>query len=183
MFKCAREIVAHILTIPIRGGFLYQKMHVSIVGRGHRTPETGLLGIPGFLVEKEESLIQQVFCKGHGLHPSRIKEMGIIGREIKIGLKSPPIVGLKSIEKRGRHSTGHIRESRCMDGIGSEQDSEEDRGLTVRVRSNREADVAYFSRIEHPCRFNYGLIELRLMYDSWNVHEYIISLLFLVRPK
>lgn len=163
---------------------MYQKMKESVVGGRHSTPETCLLGIPGFLVEKEEGLIQQVFRKRHGLHPSRIKEMGIIGREIKIGLKPPPIVGLKLIEECGRHSTGHIGESRCMDGIGSEQDSEEDRGLAVCVRSSREADMAYLSRIEHLGRFNHGLFELRLMYEtSWNGHKYIISLLFLVCPK
>jgi hypothetical protein len=102
--------------------------------------------------------------------------MGIIRSEIKVGLNSPPIVGLKLIEERRRHSPGNIRESRFVNGVGREQDSEKDRWLAVRIRSNREAHVAHFPCVEHFFRFDNGLFELRLMYETGgSKHNSIIA--------
>jgi hypothetical protein len=68
--------------------------------------------------------------------------MGKLGGEVKVGLKSPSIEGLKFVKERGRHFSGDVGKSGCVDRLGSQQDTEKYRRLAIRVGSKREADIA-----------------------------------------
>ena len=109
-------------------------------------------GLPGSgssaLVEEEKSLLQQVFRERHRLHPAGILEMGKVGGEVKVGLKSPSVEGLKLIKERRRHSSGDVGKPGWVSCIASKQDSEKYRRLAICVGSKREADLADFARIK-----------------------------------
>jgi hypothetical protein len=92
--------------------------------------------------------------------------MSKIGSEIKVGLESPLIVGLKLVKQCCRHSSRNVREAGCVDGVGSEQDAEKDRWFAVRVRSNRESDIPDFPCIKHRCGLSYGIFELCLVDET-----------------
>jgi hypothetical protein len=105
------------------------------------------------LVEEEKSLLQQVFRERHRLHPARIPEMGKVGGEVKVGLKSPSVEGLKFFEELRRHSSGDIGKPRCVDCVGSQQDTEKYRRFAICIGSKREADIADFAGIKQLGRF------------------------------
>jgi hypothetical protein len=98
--------------------------------------------------------------------------MGRSGREIKVGQEAPPIVGLKLIKESCRDSCRYARKTRWVDGVRGEQDRKEYGRVSARVRSNCEADLPDFPRIEHFGCFSDGLFELRLIYETGgNVHN------------
>jgi hypothetical protein len=102
--------------------------------------------------------------------------MGRVGSEVKVRLKSPSIEGLKFVEERSRHSPGDVGEPRCVDCIGSEQDSEKYRRFAIGIGPKREADVADFADIEQLGRLRYSFPELRLVYESsGDGHKVIIA--------
>jgi hypothetical protein len=132
--------------------------------------------IPRLLIEEEKSLLQQVFCERHRLHPARILEMGKIGSEVKVGLKSPSVEGPKFVKELRRHSSGDVGKPGCVDCVGSKQDPEKYRWLAICIRSKREADMADFAGIKQLGRLRHGFSELRLVYESsGDVHTVIIA--------
>jgi hypothetical protein len=65
-----------------------------------------------------------------------------VRREVEVRLKSPPVEGLKFVDERRRHSPSDVGKPRCVDCIGSEQDSEKYRRFAICIRSKREADIS-----------------------------------------
>ena len=102
--------------------------------------------------------------------------MGKVGSEVKVGLKSPAVEGLKFVNELRRHSPGDVGEPGCVDCVGSKQDSEKYRGFAICIRSKREADKADFAGIKQLGRLGHGFSELRLVYKSGgDVHKVIIA--------
>jgi hypothetical protein len=97
-----------------------QKMKKGVVGGRNGSPQAGLSRILRLFREEEKCLLQQVFGEGHQLHPARILEMGKIGGEVKVGLTSPTVEGLKFVNQRGSHSSRDGGEPGCLGCVGSE---------------------------------------------------------------
>src|SRR5580704_7986784 len=98
-------------------------MKKSVVGSRNGSPQACLSRILRLLVEEEKGLFQQVFCERHGLHPAGILEMGRVGSEVKVGLKSPSVEGLKFVKELRRHSSGDACKPGGVDCVGGEQDT------------------------------------------------------------
>jgi hypothetical protein len=62
--------------------------------KGERSPNPRILRL---LVEEEKNPPQQVFRERHRLHPAGILEMGKVGGEVEVRLKSPAVEGLKFV--------------------------------------------------------------------------------------
>ena len=102
--------------------------------------------------------------------------MGRIGSEVKIGLQSPPVEGLKFIKQLCRHSSGNVGKPGRMDCVRGKQDSEKYRWFAIRIRSKREADIADFAGIKQLGRHRHSFSKLRLVYGSGgDVHNIIIA--------
>ena len=102
--------------------------------------------------------------------------MGKVGSEVKVGLKSPSVEGLKFVNELRRHSSGDVGKPGCVDCVGSKQDTEKYRGFAICIRSKREADIADFARIKQLGRLRHGFSELRLVYEPGaDVHRVIIA--------
>jgi hypothetical protein len=112
-------------------------------------------------VEQEESLLQQVFRERHGLHPAGVFEMGGVGREVKVGLKTPLVEGLKLVNKCDRHFSSHIGKPGRVDCVGRKQDTEKYRRFAIRIWSEREPDLADFPGVQQLGRFRHSFPELR----------------------
>jgi hypothetical protein len=123
-------------------------MKKSVVGGRNGSSQACLSRILRLLVEKKKSLLQQVLCECHRLHPARILEMGKVGGEVKVGLKSPSVERLKFVKERRRHSSGDVGKPGCVDCVGSKQDTEKYRRFAICVGSKREADMADFAGIK-----------------------------------
>ena len=102
--------------------------------------------------------------------------MGRVGSEVKVGLKSPSVEGLKFVKELRRHSSGDVGKAGCVDCVVSKQDTEKNRGFAICIRPKREADIADFAGIKEFGRLRHGFFELRLVYESGgNVHKVIIA--------
>jgi len=86
--------------------------------------------------------------------------MGKVGGEVKVGLKSPSIEGLKFVKERRCHSSGDVGKPGCVDCVGSKQDSEKYGRFAVCIRSKREADISDLAGIQPPGRLGHGCFEL-----------------------
>ena len=102
--------------------------------------------------------------------------MGKVGSEVEVGLKSPSVEGLKFVKELRRHSSGDVGKPRCVDRVGSKQDTEKYRGFAICIRSKREADVADFAGIKQLGRLRHGFSKLRLVHQSGgDEHKAIIA--------
>jgi len=62
-----------------------------------------------------------------------------------------------------------------MSSIRGEQDCKKYGRFSVYIRSYRRADTSDFPRIEHFGRFDHGLVELRLIYETGpRVHNLLL---------
>jgi hypothetical protein len=176
MIEGTSKVVARVYSAPIGGSLLNQEMKEGVVGRRNRSSQTRLRWVPRLLIEKEKGLLKQVFRESHSSHPARVFEMGEVGSEIKIGLKSPSIEGLEFIKEGSRYSSSDVGKPGSMNGVGGKQDTEKYRGFSIRIRPERESDIADFTGIEQLGRLRDRFSELRLVYESGrDVHNAIIS--------
>lgn len=176
VLECPRKVVARVGAAPIGRGFLNQKVEKSVIGCRNGSPQTCLSWILRFLVEEKKSLLQQLLCERHRLHPARLLEMGGIGGEVKIRLKSPLIERLKFVNELRRHSFGDACKPGWLGCVGSQQNAEKYRRFAVGVWSKREADIADLAGVQQLGRLRHGFSELRLVYESGvDVHKLIIA--------
>jgi hypothetical protein len=102
--------------------------------------------------------------------------MGGVGREVKVGLKSPLVERLKFVNKCGCHSSGDIGKPGCVDRVGSKQDTEEYRRFAIRIWPEGEPNLTDFADVQQLGRFRHSFPELRLVcYSSGDVHTIIIA--------
>ncbi len=102
--------------------------------------------------------------------------MGWVGSEVKVGLKTPPVEGLKFVNEGGRHSSGDMGESGCLDCVGSKQDTEKYRRFAIRIGPEGKPNVANLAGIQQRGRLRHSFPELRLVcYSCGDVHRIIIA--------
>jgi hypothetical protein len=92
--------------------------------------------------------------------------MGTIGSEVKVRLKSPPIVRLKVIKKSRRDSFRDAREAGWMDSVCGQQDCKKYRRFAIRIGSNCEADISDFPGIQQLGRFNDRILQGHLVNET-----------------
>ena len=74
--------------------------------------------------------------------------MGRVGGEVKVGLKSPAVEGLKFVKESRRHSSGDVGKPGWVGCVGSKQETEKYRRFAICIGSKREADLADFAGIK-----------------------------------
>ena len=170
-------MVPSVRPAPVRGGFLYQEVEQSVVGRGHGPSEARLARVFRLLVNKQEGLLQEVFGEGHWSDLLSVGVMRPIASEVEIWLESPPIVWLKSIEEHARHSAGYISQARLLPPVRCKEDSEEDGRLAAGIGSETELNVANLAAIERPCCLRDLIAKLALVNETTGDcrHVFIIA--------
>lgn len=137
------EHAPELLALPVRDRFANEEMEESIIGGRNGTPQTGLPGLPRFLVHQSVGLVEEIVVVGHGSDPVGILSSGLFRFTAKAEIRdqAPVFVRVELIEQRGANAAGDVGEVVVLAGRIGEYDAKEDGWFSGRIPADTMFDA------------------------------------------